>query len=435
MARLFGVPRVRRYLLPVVVIGLLLFLFNGEDRELTLPAVFRHNATLNARNFFSSSGSEGGKAGAKGGKGAAAKDSKDDVQQGEDATSAFELPPADQWPDVELWASGTSFSSPPMASALKAELGPETMKLVEELCGRCLFHTLLEGRTQVFGTGQSVFVATGDIHDEWLRDGAVQIGVFLPRADDIPGLRNLVDVAIKTQAYYLMLDPWANSFSQNWKTENNLNNKDMELGRYGVVSTRNYEPDTGAYYLNLLYNYYMTDPPIWGRERFLNETIIRDSVLTTLRTYRIEQEHHKKSPYRYVELGDGGIGAKVGYTGMVWGGFRPSDDKQQHGYNVPVNMYVCAALEKTLLLNSVVWRDPEIEMLAGEMAEQIREGIETYGKVKVSTRGRTAGGPKCALSSQPFPHRLRTRKSSSTPTKSTVSETRFPTLTTRTCLR
>ncbi|KAI9001851.1 Six-hairpin glycosidase-like protein [Hyaloraphidium curvatum] len=353
MAR-FGASRLKRLALPAVAVGVVaLLLLRGRVPRLPLPL-----PSLAAPA---------------------------DVPPPDEVDSAqFVLPPPSQWPDVELWASGTAFASPPMAAALRAELGPDYMKLVEELCGRCLFHTLLEGRTQVFGTGQSVFVATGDILDEWLRDGAVQIGVFLPRVRAIPGLRNLVDTAIRTQAYLLALDPWANSFSQKWKTESDLTQGDMELGRYGFVSTRNYEPDTGAYFINLLYNYFRTEPAIWGRERFLNETVIHDAVLTTLRTYRIEQEHEKESPYLYKELPYGGKGSKVGYTGMVWGGFRPSDDAQAHGYNVPVNMYVCAALEKAVLLNAAVWRDPEIEKLAGEMAEQIREGIETYGKVKTS---------------------------------------------------
>lgn len=294
----------------------------------------------------------------------------------------FNLPPLEQWPDVELWASGTSYSSRSLADRLTTELGGDTMKQLEELCGRCLFHTLLEGRTQVFGMGSSAFVATGDIFDEWLRDGAVQLGVFLPRLANIPGLRNLVDIAIKTQAYYLLQDPWANSFSQQWRQEKDFPNaKDLELGRFGFVSTRNYEPDTGAYYLNLLYNYYMTQPTIWARERFLNDTLIHDAVVAILRTYRIEQNHEKLSPYRYAELANNGLGESVGYTGMIWGGFRPSDDKQVHHYNIPVNMYVCAALEKTVLLNALIWGDPEIDALAGEMAEQIRTGIETHGRV------------------------------------------------------
>lgn len=294
-------------------------------------------------------------------------------------SSAYNLPPRNEWPGVEVWATGTSLSRKSLAKEAEAQVGPEKMIEAEELCGRCLYHTLLEGRTQVWGPDTYVWVSTGDITDEWLRDGAVQVGLFLPRLNDVPGLRSLVDGAIRTMSFYTLQDPWANSFSLHYKTS--MPGHDWELGRQGYVATRNFEVDSGTYYFNLLYNYYMTDPPIWGKEKFLNETIIHDAVMATLRLFRLEQRH-ENSPYRYVELPNNGKGEAVGYTGMVWGGFRPSDEMQKYGYNCPVNMYLVGALEKLILLNSAVWHDSELEQLAGELAEEIREGIERFCRVQ-----------------------------------------------------
>jgi meiotically up-regulated gene 157 (Mug157) protein len=64
------------------------------------------------------------------------------------------------------------------------------------------------------------------------------------------------------------------------------------------VATRNYEPDSGAYFISLLWNYYRT-PGLYAPERLLNETVVHDAVATTIRTWRIEQRHEERSPYRW----------------------------------------------------------------------------------------------------------------------------------------
>jgi hypothetical protein len=45
---------------------------------------------------------------------------------------------------------------------------------------------------------------------------------------------------------------------------------DRVIGRGGWVATRHYELDSGAYYLNMLWNYFSTSPAIFGANRFLN---------------------------------------------------------------------------------------------------------------------------------------------------------------------
>lgn len=59
---------------------------------------------------------------------------------------------------------------------------------------------------------------------------------------------------------------------------------------------------------------------------------------------------------------------------MSWSGFRPSDDTQQYGYNVPVNMYAQAALERALELNAALWRRKDFEERASMLAQGMREG-------------------------------------------------------------
>jgi meiotically up-regulated gene 157 (Mug157) protein len=69
-------------------------------------------------------------------------------------------------------------------------------------------------------------------------------------------------------------------------------------GRGGWVATRNYEVDSGAYFINLLWNYYHT-PGLWGREQVLNSSVVHDAVLATISTWQTEQHHEDMSPYRW----------------------------------------------------------------------------------------------------------------------------------------
>lgn len=166
---------------------------------------------------------------------------------------------------------------------------------------------------------------------------------------------------------------------QQWKKTPDIDKFQRQLGRGGWVATRNYELDSGAYFLSLLWNYYHTTD-LWGREKFLGEPLIHDAVLVMLQTWRKEL-HHESSEYRYAELPREGRGAEVSYTGMSWSGFRPSDDPNTYGYNIPGNMYAWSAANRTLALNSVVWRDAAIGEVAQSLKTSIKEGIEKFGVV------------------------------------------------------
>ncbi len=64
--------------------------------------------------------------------------------------------------------------------------------------------------------------------------------------------------------------------------------------------------------------------------------------------------------------------AMVMGAGMSWSGFRPSDDQNTYGYNVPGNMYAAASLERVLQLNAAIWRDEDFEAQAAELLRSIR---------------------------------------------------------------
>eukprot|EP00887_Chlorella_sp_A99_P007759 scaffold20.g7759.t1 len=299
---------------------------------------------------------------------------------------------------MEVYARGPNRDAGATAK-VAALLSASEKKQLRELCGRTLYHSLQTGWVS-HDTGMWTFVATGacvwgarrrrrmrDLPLMWIRDSAVQIGVLLPRLARRPALRLAVEGAIRAQAFYITQDPYANGYYPEWRHPDEHNKGDRTLGRGGWVGVRNYELDSGAYFLNLLWNYILT-PGVNQPHRLIAEPLIFDAANLLVDVWVREQRHNASSPYRYVDLPNGGLGAPVRYTGMTWSGFRPSDDASQLGFPVAANMYAAAGLERALELNRQVWRSDEFAAKAGQLLSEIRTGIDRHGVVGL------AAGPR-----------------------------------------
>ena len=156
----------------------------------------------------------------------------------------------------------------------------------------------------------------------WIRDSAFQIGILLPRLKERPALRPVVDGGLRAQAFYILQDPYANGYYPEWRDPFKENDFDRPLGRGGWVGTRNFELDSGGFYLNLLYNYWAT-PGIFRADYILSDPLIFEAANLLVDVWTREQNHTaENSPYRYYEeeeeeLYNNGIGTPVGYTGKL----------------------------------------------------------------------------------------------------------------------
>lgn len=285
-----------------------------------------------------------------------------------------------------IWSRNNSV--PSLVSLVRQQLEPQEIKRAQKLCGKFLYSTLARAVT-VLPDG-STFVATGDIDFMWTRDSAVQMGLYTHRTIDSKDywLKMLVEGAIRRQAFNILQDVYGNAYYRTWKNPLPLPIQDRAIGRGGWVATRNYEVDSGAYFLNQIYDYYYyhnnrrTSSQSSSELNLLNEPAIRDAVELLVDTYIVEQNHEEKSPYRYLELPRNGKGQKTGYTGMTWAGFRPSDDKCMYNYNVPTNVHVAGALERALILNNELWRSESLEEKMRKLLSEVEDGIAKHGIVK-----------------------------------------------------
>jgi meiotically up-regulated gene 157 (Mug157) protein len=247
-----------------------------------------------------------------------------------------------------------------------------------ELCGKFLFSSM-EKAIQVGDMGEQTYVATGDIDDMWIRDSSVQMSLYINRQDSAaPFLRLIVEGAIRRNAFNIIQDPYGNAFGRNWKDPKTLDVRDQVIGRGGWVSTRNYELDSGAYFMTQLYDYYLSKD-LYRPEALLQEPIVFEAVLLMVTTWIVEQHHEELSPYRYFEIPRDGLGTPTGYTGMTWTGFRPSDDAGKYGYLVPANIFAAGSLERMLVLNERIWHSDILENMVTKLLADIEEGIQKFG--------------------------------------------------------
>lgn len=281
--------------------------------------------------------------------------------------------------ESEIWANRETWGK---ANEVVKKLSDNEVAQIKALCGRCLYGSLTKA-VVLRGLGDDAHVKTGDIPEMWIRDSAVQISVYLGHIKEHPAFRPVIEGAIRRNAFNILQDPYANAFYMDYRKPSSLTDQEQDIGRGGWVGTRNFEVDSGAYFFNLLWNYY-SSPNLMYVESFLGSSLIFDAVNLMVNIWVIEQKHEELSTYRYIELPRDGLGNPVGYTGMIWTGFRPSDDPTKYHYNIPVNMYAAGALQKILELNEHVWGNEDLQIKVAKLLKEVRGGIKKFGSTKIN---------------------------------------------------
>lgn len=231
----------------------------------------------------------------------------------------------------------------------------------------------------------TTFVITGDIPAMWLRDSSAQVRHYLPLAAAHDDIRLMLRGLIYRQAQCIALDPYANAFNR--EPNKNGHNQDLSASSPWVWE-RKFELDSLCYPVALLHEYW----------RVTHDTsVFTERVHLMLRriveTLRVEQEHDSRSLYRFQRpkehlylpsdtLPLKGKGTRTNYTGMVWSGFRPSDDACKFGYLIPSNMFAVVILGYLSTIARTHYHDNWLADEAESLREDIEFGIHTYGIVQ-----------------------------------------------------
>ena len=248
-----------------------------------------------------------------------------------------------------------------------------------QLFANCYPNTL-ETTTKVLEKGQ-YFVFTGDIPAMWLRDSSAQVRHYLPLAAQNEEIAGMIEGLCRRQTVCILQDPYANAFNE---TANGHCYRHDQTDMIPLDWERKYEIDSLCYPIQLAYLLWKTA----GREGHLDEAFHR--MLRTVTDLWVTEQRHEDSPYRFVRtdcppsdtLPFNGKGAPVGYTGMTWSGFRPSDDACRFGYLIPSNMFASVALKMGAEIAETVFGDEKLSEDMLTLRTQIDEGIRRFGIVR-----------------------------------------------------
>jgi hypothetical protein len=260
--------------------------------------------------------------------------------------------------------------------------GTQNAEALARIYRQCFVNTL-ETTVERCADG-TTFVITGDIPAMWLRDSSAQVRHYLPLARSDQNIRAMLRGLIQRQAYYIAIDPYANAFNR--EPNNNGHSKDFPPSSPWVWE-RKFELDSLCYPVALLHDYsHITR----------DKSVFTDTVYLMLRriveTMRVEQAHEIRSLYRFERpkehvglpsdtLPLKGRGTPTNPTGMVWSGFRPSDDACTYGYLVPANMFAVVILDYLATFAHEHYHDEALAAEAQTLRDEIEFGINTYGIV------------------------------------------------------
>ena len=229
-------------------------------------------------------------------------------------------------------------------------------------------------------TDGTIFVITGDIPAMWLRDSTWQVRPLLAAANDLEVAQLIADVS-KRQIEFVLTDPYANAF--NPTPDGNCWHKDFP-DQSPWVFERKFELDSIAAVLDLAIRLYLECG-------FTNHFTERFNIAVVVILDLLEREqNHDPNTYRFERkdvrdfdfLSHGGYGSPVAYTGMIWSGFRPSDDACKYGYLIPANAHMAKVLTQLAELPDEVFSDQASKDRALKISGEIKTGIEKFGLVE-----------------------------------------------------
>src|SRR6202166_1530674 len=207
----------------------------------------------------------------------------------------------------------------------------------------------------------TAYVKTGDIPAEWLRDASAQVRPYLFFAKDDPQVQTILRGMIARMGKYLQVDPYANAFTLDYR-----------------VWEQKFELDSLAYPIILAWSYWKAtgDSSIFTQDLSLGF----DKALETMER---EQDHARNSRYTHKELHDDSGNAQpnpVAYTGMIWSGFRPSDEAPDDNYLIPSEMMSVVALGDLEEIERQVYRNLIKSNRAKTLRAEVQDGIQKYGE-------------------------------------------------------
>jgi meiotically up-regulated gene 157 (Mug157) protein len=277
------------------------------------------------------------------------------------------------------------FSSPAVEQFLTdtARLIPDP--ILAQLFLNCFPNTLdTTVQPGTFDGHPDTTVITGDIAAMWLRDSSAQVWPYLPLAAKDPALRSLLEGVIRRQARCLLIDPYANAFMADlsapclpWSTHDKT---DMKQG----VGERKYELDSICYPIRLAHGYWKHT----GHTRPFDAQW-QKAMHLVVDTMTVQQRKNGPGPYHFQRaspiatetLPADGFGNPVNPVGLIFSGFRPSDDACIFPFLVPSNLFAVTSLRHLAAMAHEILHDEALANQANSLATEVAQALQQHAIV------------------------------------------------------
>ncbi len=276
------------------------------------------------------------------------------------------------------------FASPAVEAAIarvsKQIADPELALIFANCLPNTLDTTVAPG---MFEGKPDTFVITGDIDAMWLRDSSAQVWPYLPFCKQDPKLSTLIEGVIRRQTRCILLDPYANAFLPGttsaplpWSTHDHT---DMKPG----VGERKWEIDSLCYTVRLAHGYWRAT----GNTAPFDAQW-RDGARAIVRTFREQQRKDNQGPYHFQRaayaptdsLPLSGYGNPARPVGLIFSGFRPSDDACVYPLFIPANLFALKSLTQLAELANAV-HDQALAQDAHSLASEVGMALAKYAYI------------------------------------------------------
>lgn len=258
------------------------------------------------------------------------------------------------------------------------------LKIIFDKC----YRNTLDTAVKYLNNGD-IFILTGDIPAMWLRDSSAQVMVYLNEVNK-PKIRKLIKDLLKKQFNLILIDPYANAFMEDEKQISQWADYMKSNFIHPLVWERKFELDSLCYPLFLLIKYFeKTNDISVFNNTFFNAFDLIINVCETERKHYSKSEYffYRKVPWRDIPEDVGKNTNSNEEKGLVWTGFRPSDDPCKYNYHIPDNMFLVSVLYKLEKIFINILKDEKRSSVCKNMVEELSVLINKYGTTTIDGIG------------------------------------------------
>lgn len=260
------------------------------------------------------------------------------------------------------------------------------------LFSNCLPNTLDTTVTFTKGAnGPDTIVVTGDIPAMWLRDSSAQVWPYLPFISQDANLARLIEGVVRRQTRCILADSYANAFMPDLSSREPLSwSKTDHTKMKPGVGERKWEVDSLCYPVRLAHEYWRitrdTSPfgADWVRAM---QTILETFATQQRKTSRGPYYFQRKAESPYDTLSEGGYGNPARPVGLIYSGFRPSDDACIYPLNIPGNFFAVKTLERIEEMLTEIAHDSAGASQANRLRNEIKAALDAHATVHHPTAG------------------------------------------------